>query len=157
MSKTTRMILAALLCLTAFFGESILDFVKNNVEIVDDTPVVNVVEPSMAYKELVKDIVNMDIEKSDAKKISDFFSELASVVSDDPGFIMTTGQFREFNMMAGGLNFAGIELKDKYSNLGEEIDEAIINSIGVKDQELSTSKRSELVKCLNAIAWAVHQ
>lgn len=152
------MILAALLCFTAFFGESILDFVKNNVEIVDDTPAVPLlVEPSMTYKELVKNIVNMDIEKSDAKQISDFFSELSSVVNNDPGFIKTTGEFRQFNMTAGGLNFAGIELKNKYPNLGEEIDEAIGNSIGMQDQELSSDKRSELIKCLNAIAWAVYQ
>ena len=157
MSKTTRIILAAFLCFTAFFGESILDFVKNNVEIIDDTPVVNVVEPSMAYKEVVKNIVSMNIEKSDAKQISDFFAELASVVDYDPGFIITTGDFREFNMTAGGLNFAGIELKNKYPNLGEEIDKAISNSVGVQDQKLTQDKRSELVKCLNAIAWAVYQ
>lgn len=157
MSKTTRLILATLLCFTAFFGESLLDFVKNNVEIIDDTPVVNVAEPSMSYKEVVKNIVSIDIEKSDAKQISDFFAELASVVDYDPGFIMTTGDFRQFNMTAGGLNFAGLELKNKYPNLGEEIDKAIGNSVGVQDQELSPAKRTELVKCLNAIAWAVYQ
>ena len=124
---------------------------------VDNTPSVNVVEPSLAYKTAVKDIIKINISKEDAKQISDFFLELGDVVYADPGFIQTTGNFREFNMTAGGLNFAGLELKGKYPELGAEIDAVIINSIGSEDQTLTDSKRSELVKCLNAIAWAVHQ
>ena len=158
MSKTTRMIIAVLFCLTAFFGESVLDFVKNNVEIVDDsTPSVNVVEPSLSYKEVVKDIVDTNIAKEDANQISSFFLELADVIKTDPGFIQTTGNFREFNMTAGGLNFAGLDLKDKYPQLGERIDLCIIASIGKEDQSLTESKRKSLVDCLNAVAWAVYQ
>ena len=157
MSKTTRLILALVLCFTAFFGEQAIDWIKNNVEIVDNTPSVDVIEPSLAYKEVVKDIVATEIEKEDAKQISDFFLELGDVVYADPGFIQTTGNFREFNMTSGGLNFAGLELKNKYPDLGEHIDAVIISSIGSEDQTLTQSKRSELVKCLNAIAWAVHQ
>lgn len=157
MSKTMRVILAAVLCFTALFGESVLEFIKNNVEIVDNTPSVDVDEPSLTYKEVVKDIVSIDIDKEDAKQISDFFIELASVVNSDPGFIQTTGNFREFNMTAGGLNFAGLELKNKYPELGEQIDLCIIASIGKEDQSLTDSKRKSLVDCLNAVAWAVHQ
>ena len=156
MSNTVKIVTALILCFAALFGEPVVDWLKNNVEIVN-TPSVDVVEPSLAYKEVVKDIVSLDIDAKDAKQISDFFSELASVVNNDPGFIQTTGNFREFNMTAGGLNFAGLELKDKYPNLGEKIDEVIVSSIGPEDQELSNSKRSELVKCLGGIAWAVHQ
>ena len=137
--------------------EQIIDWVKNNIEIVDNTPSVDVVEPSLAYKEVVKEIVALNIENKDAKQISDFFSELADVVDADPGFIRTTGNFREFNMTAGGLNFAGLELKDKYPSLGLSIDGVIIKSIGSEDQTLTDAKRSELVKCLDAVAWAVHQ
>tara|TARA_R100001594_G_scaffold33875_1_gene62665 strand:- start:72 stop:545 length:474 start_codon:yes stop_codon:yes gene_type:complete len=157
MSKITRMILAIVLCVGAIFGEQIIDFVKNIEIEIDPTPSVDVVEPSLTYKEVVKDIVSLNIETQDAKQISDFFSELADVVSADPGFIQTTGNFREFNMTAGGLNFAGLELKDKYPSLGEEIDEVIVSSIGSEDQNLTDTKRSELVKCLDAVAWAVHQ
>tara|TARA_Y100001963_G_C6603756_1_gene363782 strand:- start:95 stop:565 length:471 start_codon:yes stop_codon:yes gene_type:complete len=156
MSKTVRLVLALVLCVSAFFGEQIVDWVQNNVEIVN-TPSVDVVEPSLAYKEVVKDISAMEINKEDAKQISDFFLELGDVVYTDPGFIQTTGNFREFNMTAGGLNFAGLELKGKYPQLGEKIDSVIVSSIGSEDQTLTDAKRSELVKCLNAIAWAVHQ
>jgi len=156
MTNKFKIILALVLCATAFLGEPILNWVKNNVEVVN-TPSVDIAEPSLTYKGLVKDIVDVDISREDAKQISDFFAELASVVDYDPGFIQTTGNFRDFNMTAGGLNFAGIELKNKYPNLGEEIDKAIESSVGVQDQELSPTKRAELVKCLNAIAWAVYQ
>jgi hypothetical protein len=99
----------------------------------------------------------MDIAREDAVEISAFFTELADVVKNDPGFVKTTGVFREFNMTAGGLNFAGTDLKNKYPDLGEEIDAAIIASIGIESVPLDANKRGELVKCLKAIAWATSQ
>ena len=99
----------------------------------------------------------MDIEKEDAQQISDFFSELASVIENDVELIKTTKNFRDFNSLAGGLNFAGLELKDKYPSLGEHIDQSIIDSIGKENNPLSPEKRSDLVECLRAVAWAVHQ
>ena len=157
MSNQVKIILALILCFTAFFGEPVLDWIKNNVDVVDNTPSVNVEEPSLTFKEVVKDIVSTNIDKEDAKQISDFFLELESVIAVDPGFIKTTGNFREFNMTAGGLNFAGLDLKNKYPNLGEEIDQCIIATIGSEDQTLTDEKRSDLCECLNAVAWAVHQ
>ena len=155
MSKGIRLLLAVVLVVSALFGEKLLEQVKewNNNEV----PSVNTVEPSLAYKTVVKDIVSIDISKEDARQISDFFTTLKDVVKTDPGFIATTGQFREFNMTAGGLNFSGLNLKDKYPSLGEEIDEAIVSSIGQDSVTMSESKRKDLVECLNAIAWGVHQ
>lgn len=158
MSNKIKIILALVLCFTAFFGQPIVDWVKNNVEIVDNnTPSVDIDEPSLTFKEVVKNIVATDIDKQDAKQISDFFLEVGFVIDSDPGFIATTKNFREFNMTAGGLNFAGLELKNKYPDLGEEIDKCIIATIGSEDQTLTDAKRSDLVKCLHAVAWAVHQ
>ncbi len=156
MSKYLKLSVAVLLVVGALFGEPIVEFLKDNVEIIN-TPSVNVDEPSLEYRTLVQDIVAIDISNSDARHISDFFSQLSDVVWLDPGFIKTTGVFREFNIKAGGLNFAGLELKNKYPSLGEEIDEVIINSIGKEDVELTTEKRKNLRDCLNAVAWGVHQ
>jgi len=156
MSKTIRLVLAAILCVFSFFGEDIIEIIKNNVEIVN-VPSVNIDEPSLKYKTLVKSISSLDIEEKDAKQMSDFFLELSDIVSTDPGFLNSTGAFREFNMTAGGLNFAGLELKDKYPSLGEEIDKAISNTIGLEDSTLTEEKRKNLRDCLNAIAWGVHQ
>lgn len=156
MSNAVKLILACLLTVAALFGEQVVEIIKNNVEIIN-TPSVNIDEPSLEYKTLVQKIVAVDIEKKDAKQISDFFLEVADVVNSDPGFLASTGKFREFNIKSGGLNFAGLELKDKYPNLGEEIDSVITNTIGLEDQELTSEKRKDLRDCLNAIAWGVYQ
>ncbi len=156
MSKKIRLILALILVGASLFGEKIIEIVKNNVEIVN-VPSVNVDEPTLEYKTLVKNITNMDIEKDHARQISDFFLELSDVVWSDPGFLDSTGKFREFNIKSGGLNFAGLELKDKYPLLGEEIDKVIINTIGLEESELTDEKRKNLRDCLNAVAWGVHQ
>ena len=156
MSNIVKLILAMLLTVAALFGEQIVDIIKNNVEIIN-TPSVNVDEPTLEYKTLVEKIVEVDIEKEDAKQISDFFLQVSDVVSSDPGFLDSTGKFREFNIKSGGLNFAGLELKDKYPNLGEEIDTAVVNTIGLEDSALTDEKRKDLCDCLNAIAWGVHQ
>ena len=155
MSNTLKLILAGILVVASLFGERIVELIKT-IE-VDNTPSVNIVEPSLEYKDIVKEIVVVDIEKKDAKQISDFFSELASVVENDLGLIQTTKNFRDFNSLAGGLNFAGLELKDKYPSLGEHIDQSIVDSIGKENNPLSPEKRSNLVECLRAVAWAVHQ
>ena len=154
MSKKLRLILAAVLLVIGLFGEGILSFIKDNVEIVN-IPSTNIDTPTAKYKTLVQPITDIDIEKQDAKEMSDFFSELSSVVDTDPGFVKTTGVFREFNIRAGGLNFSGLKLKDKYPSLGEEIDKAIVSTIGKEDSVLTDSKRKELCNCLNAIAWSV--
>ena len=156
MSKKIRLILALILVGASLFGEKIIEIVKNNVEIVN-VPSVNVDEPTLEYKTLVKNLTNMDIEKDHARQISDFFLELSDVGWSDPGFLDSTGKFREFNIKSGGLNFAGLELKDKYPLLGEEIDKVIINTIGLEDSELTDEKRKNLRDCLNAVAWGVHQ
>ena len=156
MSKTVKLILAMLLTVAALFGEQIVDIIKNNVEIIN-TPSVNVDEPTLEYKTLVQNIVAMNVEKKDAIQISEIFLEVADVVESDPGFLDSTGKFREFNIKSGGLNFAGLELKDKYPNLGEEIDTAVVNTIGLEDSALTGEKRKDLCDCLNAIAWGVHQ
>ena len=156
MSNMIKLGLALILTVAALFGEQIVEVIKNNVEIVN-TPSVDVDEPALEYKTLVESIVNMDIKDEDARQMSDFFLELSNVVWTDPGFIESTGQFRDFNVKSGGLNFAGLELKDKYPQLGEKIDKAIIDTDGVEDSELTEKKRKDLCDCLNAVAWGVHQ
>jgi len=154
MSKKLRLILAGILIIVGFFGEHIANFVKDNIEIVN-TPSVDIDEPTLEYKTLVKEITEMDISKQDAGQISDFFYELSSVVDTDPGFVKTTGVFREFNIRSGGLNFSGLDLKGKYPSLGTKIDNAIMNTVGKEDTSLTDKKRRSLCDCLNAIAWSV--
>ena len=156
MSSMIKLGLALILTVAALFGEQIVEVIKNNVDIIN-TPSVDVDEPALEYKTLVDNIVNIEIKNEDAKQVSDFFLELSNVVSTDSDLLNTTEQFREFNMMAGGLNFAGLDLKDRYPELGEEIDKAIVNTTGLEDSELTDKKRKNLCDCLNAVAWGVHQ
>jgi hypothetical protein len=59
-------------------------------------------------------------------------------------------------MFAGGLYF-NTKLKDKYENLGEDIDNVIVQSIGKESVSLDSSKREKLVQTLNALSWGVKQ
>lgn len=161
MNKQTRLLAAFVLVIAGLFGENVLDFVKKNVDInvwpKSDTPTVVVDEPSLQYQDMVQDVVALDIKKEHADVIAPFFYEVASVIETDPGFLKTTGQFRDFNVMAGQLQFAGTEIKGAYPQLGEKVDTAIIAAIGRENVSLTDEKRSSLVSILKAIAWSIHQ
>lgn len=154
MSDSLRIFLALCLVVGALFGEKVIDTVKNNVEIVND-PVVSVDEPSLEYKELVKPITDLNIATDDAQMLSAFYLELADVIEQDNGTIDSTGEFRNFNIMAGMLHF-NTSLKDKYDTLGEDIDTAIVETIGKQSVSLE-DKREDLVSVLEAIAWSVNK
>ena len=156
MSKQFRLILAGILIAVGLFGEQILEFAKNNVDIVN-TPSVDISEPDLSYKTLVEPIVKMDIDSKDAKQISDFFVTLSDVVELDPGFVDTTEKFMVFNKTSGGLNFSGLEMKNKYEKLGENIDMVIAATIGLENVPMTAKVRKDLCDCLDAIAWSVNQ
>ena len=155
MSDGIRIFLALCLVVGAVFGEKIVQVVKDNVEIVTD-PVVMVAEPSLENKELVQPIVDIDISDKDAALLSAFYLEVADVVEQDEGAIQSTAQFRQFNMLAGPLHFNS-NLKGKYDDLGQNIDNAIVNAIGKQSVELDDDKREDLVDVIEAIAWSVNQ
>lgn len=162
MTKQTRLLAAFVLVISGLFGEDILDFVKNNVDVniwptKPDTPVVVVDDPSLQYQDMVSNVVAIDIKGEHADVIAPFFAEVASVIETDPGFLKTTGQFRDFNVMAGQLNFAGTEIKGAYPTLGQSIDEAIIAAIGRENTSLTDEKRGNLVNILEAISWGVRK
>ena len=153
MSNSLRIFLALIVLTIGFFGDNILDVVQN-IDI--NIPVVNVDEPSLENKELVKNIVNIDFEENDAKLVSAYFTELASVVKNDSGIIKNTEQFANFNLMSGVLHF-DTSFADKYGELGEAVEYAVQNSIGLKNEPLDDDKRKDLVEVLEAVAWSVNQ
>ena len=156
MSNQLRTILAAVLCAVALFGEPVFEWVKNNVDTVNVVPDATVDEPSLENKELVDDIVKIDFSKEDADLVSCFFLELADVVGDDDKIIKTTGQFANFNVMAGILHF-DTEFAGKYEGFGDAVEYAVQNAIGLENQSLTDSKRQDLVDVLEAVAWGVNQ
>ena len=62
-----------------------------------------------------------------------------------------------FNKTSGGLNFSGLEMKNKYEKLGENIDMVIAATIGLENVPMTAEVRKNLCDCLDAIAWSVNQ
>lgn len=153
MSDSVRIFLALIVLTVAFLGESVLNYV-NNIDI--NIPVVNVDDPSLENKELVKRIVEIDFEEEDARLVSAYFTELADVVKNDSTVLKSTENFANFNMMSGILHF-DTSFADKYEDLGESVEYAVQNSIGLENEQLTDSKRKDLVEILQAIAWSVNQ
>ena len=104
MSDNIRLNLVLVLVVVGLFGEKVVNWAKDNVEIVDGT-VYTITEPSLENKELVKLISETDIELKDAELISAFYLELADVIDKDDTIIDSTEQFRNSNTFAGVLHF----------------------------------------------------
>jgi len=160
MSKLTRVIIGLLLLVAAFFGESVWQQLKN-INITPNDPevvVVVVTPPSESYKSLTKSIQGIDIDSADAKKISDFYGQLADVIRDDAvdQIIVQNKPFRDWYMKSGSLNFSS-ELKGKYAGLASAIDAVLMGTLGEEDIKWTPQMRKNAVDVCNAIAWAVHQ
>jgi len=160
MTVGIKRMMAVTFIVLGLVGEPLFDkvvkLVKDNVDIVGPSPVV-VDEPSDSQKRMVKSVVDVEISKEHAGLMAPFFIEVANVIETDPGFLTTTGQFREFNIMAGAMNFAGQEIKGVYPNLGASIDEALLAAIGKENAPLSGDRRARLIDILRAISWGVSQ
>jgi len=152
--KTSKIILVVVLVFACLVGKPIIEALQG-AEVTPVEP--KVVEPSLTNKTLVQELTLLDIDKKDKKQLSDYFLTLADVVKTEPGLIKTTEQFKNFNSIAGQLNFTGLDLKDKYANLGESIDEIIIATLGKENEDLTQEARTSLVNVLNAISWGFNQ
>jgi len=116
-------------------------------------------EPSDVLKEQVtgiSDLVVGEDASDDKVRLAQFYAQLSKIVKDEPGFLKTTGQFKEYNSTAGQINYAGLSMKGKYSGLGQAIDQAIVDQIGLENVELDVDKRDDLAKILAAISWELY-
>ena len=160
MKDSTKLSIGLLIVALGLFWPKI----KESINLPDDSfgsSTVNVVfekvdEPSDALKEDVagiSDLVVGDDADDDKIRLAQFYAQLSHIVRNEPGFLKTTGQFREYNSTAGQINYAGLSLKGKYSGLGQAIDEAIVGQIGLENIELDVDRRDDLAKILAAISW----
>ena len=127
------------------FGSSTVNVVFEKVD-----------EPSDALKEQVAgigDLVVGDDADDDKVRLAQFYAQLSKIVRDEPGFLKTTGQFRDYNSTTGQINYAGLSMKGKYSGLGQAIDQAIVDQIGLENVDLDVDRRDDLAKILAAISW----
>lgn len=116
-------------------------------------------EPSDVLKEQVagiSDLVVGEDASDDKVRLAQFYAQLSKIVRDEPGFLKTTGQFKDYNSTSGQINYAGLSMKGKYSGLGQAIDQAIANQIGLENVELDIDKRDDLAKILAAISWELY-
>jgi hypothetical protein len=156
MNDSVKLVLIAVLLLGGMWGEKAVTFIKKNVPAIsDNTDKTTIPDPDIAYQALTKPLREMEIDPKDASEIRDFFWQLSQIIRHEPELIKTTEQFRKFNMVAGSLNFAGLEMKDKYPDLGEAIDKIIMDTIGKEDVPLDDTKRKSLYTILHAIAWSM--
>lgn len=155
MSENIRLTLAIIVLLVGLFGEKAVQFVKDNVEIVDGVTY-TVSEPSLENRELVKPITEINIDPKDAELISSFYLELSDVINKDDSIIEYTEQFRNLNTFAGILHF-DTTMRGKYEGLGEKIDSAIANAIGKQNVVMDSDKKEDLSEILSAVAWSVTQ
>ena len=160
MTDSTKLSIGLLIVALGLFWPKI----KESINLPDDnfgSSTVNVIfekvdEPSDALKEDVagiSDLVVGDDADDDKIRLAQFYAQLSHIVRKEPGFLKTTGQFREYNSTAGQINYAGLSLKGKYSGLGQAIDEAIVGQIGLENIELDVDRRDDLAKILAAISW----
>ena len=138
--------------------------IREGINLPDDgftSSTVNVVfekvdEPSTALKEKVagiSDFVVGDDADDDKIRLAQFYAQLSKIIRNEPEFLKTTGEFKQYNSTAGQINYAGISLKGKYTGLGQTIDQAIADQIGLENVELDVDKRDDLAKILAAISW----
>ena len=152
--KTSKIILVVVLVFACLVGKPIIEALQG-AEVTPVEP--KVVEPSLTNKTLVQELTLLDIDKKDKKQLSDYFLTLADVVKTEPGLIKTTEQFKNFNSIAGQINFTGLDIKDKYANIRESIDQIIIATLGKENEDLTQEARTSLVNVLNAISWGFNQ
>ena len=134
MKDSTKISIGLLIVALGLFWPKI----KESIKLPDDnftSSTVNVVfekvdEPSDVLKEKVTGISELvvgDDADDDKIRLAQFYAQLSKIVRNEPGFLKTTGQFREYNSTAGQINYAGISLKGKYAGLGQAIDQAIVD------------------------------
>ena len=169
MKDSTKLTIALSLVALGLFWPKI----KAGIKLPDEnfsSSTVNVIfekvdEPSDALKEKVAGISDFVVGDSnetiqqandDRIRLAQFYAQLSKIVREEPGFLKTTGQFKEYNSTTGQINFAGISLKGKYNGLGQAIDQAIVDQIGLENVDLDVDKRDDLAKILAAISWELY-
>lgn len=160
MKDSTKLSIGLLIVALGLFWPKI----KESINVPDNnfgSSTVNVVfekvdEPSDALKEKVagiSDLVKGEDASDDKVRLAQFYAQLSKIVRDEPGFLKTTGQFRDYNSTAGQINYAGLSMKGKYAGLGQTIDQVIVDQIGLENVELDVDRRDDLAKILAAISW----
>lgn len=118
--------------------------------------------PSRVLREVVAPIRGTALNRSDARRLAEFYLALADVVErDEAGIIRTSAEVRLINERSGRLCFEKTGIAGRYPGLAAEIDTVIAHGIGGKridgkweSVEITHENRGSLAESLRAIAWA---
>ncbi len=141
-------ILAGILIVAATLATAIEKPVPAN----PDTPVTPV--PDSGVRAMVVEVQRIAAKQPQTARLAaNFYRQVADVVSRDESVINTTGNFRDWSISADALMWQKRNLS--LPGLGAAKDSAIISAIGAENVALDPAKRTQLVKVLQAIAWAL--
>lgn len=95
--------------------------------------------------------------KKDMAHLISLYSDLSKLISIDSedSIIKNTEEIKEANRLSGKM--LDIDLKDKYENLGAEMNSFVVSCIGDDNVVLSPELRQKSVETFKALAWAVQE
>ncbi len=109
--------------------------------------------------EPVIDAFNVDVgnKKQDAKRLSDLYMDLATLVELDGEneVVKTTEEIRQANSLSGVM--LRLNLKGAYPNLSAACQSLISSQIGDDMVPLDTNLRSKSANAFRALAWACNE
>lgn len=156
MNNKTLLIVAALLITVGLVKPSNFNWRPN----VDNKPVsIEVVKPTN------KDLLDSCLDvikilkggKSDAKRLSSLYNDLALLVSLDgeDEVVKTTDEVRQANSLSGVM--LRLDMKNKYRGLSSACNNVMISAIGDDSVLLDKSLRNKAVDGFKALAWACNE
>lgn len=106
--------------------------------------------------EIVKSYKNAD-KQVDMKKLMGLYIDLSKLIAinDEDTVIKNTEEIREANRLSGKMS--DLNLKDKYEDLGPELNRIVMSYIGDDNEALSPELRQKGVDVFNALAWAINE
>lgn len=156
MNNKTLLIVAVLLITVGLVKPSNFNWKPN----IDNKPVsIEVVKPTN------KDLLDSCLDvikilkggKSDAKRLSSLYNDLALLVSldNEDEVVKTTDEVRQANSLSGVM--LRLDMKNKYRGLSSACNNVMISAIGDDSVLLDKSLRNKAVDGFKALAWACNE
>lgn len=147
-------LVAALLLVVGVFQPSLSHFNSSSQAVSVSLPSDELQSKCEKIIQIVKSSDYSD-KAEDMRKLSRLYLDLAKLISinDDDTLIKNTEEIREANKLSGKM--LELNIKDKYTDLGEELNGVVKSYIGDDNIALSPELRQRSVDVFKAIAWAL--
>jgi hypothetical protein len=161
MNKNIILVIAAILIGVGVLKPDITNlFPKPTNDVVDSIVVVTPPSDEKAKQlclEVVKSFGSSPTKKSDAKRLSSLYMDIANLISLDGEnqVIKNTNEIRQANAISGVL--LQLDIKGKYPNLAENAKAVIVFFVGDDDILLTTELRSKASEGFRALSWACNE